>query len=122
MAPHARMTPLTQVAGAFRARVLEARLQSEGIGAELRGSVDSPYGFTVGDMARIDVYVPEDELEDARYVLLADEVDAALLAPTEWWDPGSTRRRIRHWLWWVAAVLLAVAVIGPLLAAAAAHW
>jgi hypothetical protein len=122
MAAHARMTPLTQVAGTFRARVLAARLQSEGIGAELRGSVDGPYGFTVGDMARVDVYVPEDELEDARFVLLADEVDAALVAPTDWWDAGSAPRPVRHWLWWVAAVLLAVAVVGPLLAALAAHW
>jgi hypothetical protein len=112
------MTPLTSVAGAFRARVLAARLQSEGIDAQLRGALDNPYGFTVGEMAQVEVYVPEDELADARYVLLADEVDAALVAPTEWWDagadPAAPRRR---WPWWVAATLLAVAILGPLLAA-----
>jgi Putative prokaryotic signal transducing protein len=116
----ARMTPLTSVAGAFRARVLAARLQSEGIDAQLRGSLDSPYGFTVGDMARVEVYVPEDALADARFVLLADEVDAALVAPTEWWDAGRDRPATsRRWPWWVAAGLLAIVVVGPLLAAAA---
>jgi Putative prokaryotic signal transducing protein len=113
----ARMTQLTCVAGAFRARVLAARLQSEGIDAQLRGSLDSPYGFTVGDMARVDVYVPEDELADARYVLLADEVDAALVAPTDWWDAGTDRAATRpRWPWWVASLLLAIAVFGPLVA------
>jgi len=65
-----RMTPLTWVAGAFRAQVLAARLESEGIDAQLRGALDSPYGLTMGDMARVDVYVPEDQLDDAKYVLL----------------------------------------------------
>src|SRR5882757_6226075 len=91
-----RMTPLTWVAGAFRARVLAARLESEGIDAQLRGALESPYGLTMGDMARVDVYVPEDQLEDARYVLLADEIDATLTAPTDWWDAGDERTPSRR--------------------------
>ncbi len=83
------MAPLTWVAGAFRARVLAARLESEGIDAQLRGALESPYGLTMGDMARVDVYVPEDQLADARYVLLADEIDATLAAPSDWWDAGA---------------------------------
>src|SRR5262245_40312173 len=58
---------LTSVCGSFEARVLAARLYDEGIDAELRGALDSPYGFTVGDMARIDVFVPEEQAEDARF-------------------------------------------------------
>src|SRR5437762_3495221 len=85
------MAPLTWVAGAFRARVLAARLESEGIDAQLRGALESPYRLTMGDMARIDVYVPEDQLADARYVLLADEIDATLAAPTGGWDAGDDR-------------------------------
>jgi hypothetical protein len=117
-----RMAPLTWVAGAFRARVLAARLESEGIDAQLRGALDGPYGLTVGDLARIDVYVPEDQLADARYVLLADEVDATLVAPSDWWDAGAPRPPSRRrWLWWVAATMLGVAVLGTFLGALR-HW
>jgi hypothetical protein len=113
-----RMAPLTWVNGVFRAEVLAARLGSEGIDAQLRGSVANPYGLTLGDMARVDVYVPEDQLDDARYVLLADEVDDALVAPTEWWDAGSTRPSTRpRWLWWITLVLLAACFAGVVLGA-----
>jgi hypothetical protein len=112
------MAPLTWVGGAFRARVLAARLESEGIDAQLRGALESPYGLTVGDMARVDVYVPEDQLADARYVLLADEIDATLAAPTDWWDAGTDRpvRARRRGLRWMAAALLGT-VLG-----AVRHW
>jgi hypothetical protein len=118
-----RMAPLTWVAGAFRARVLAARLESEGIDAQLRGALESPYGLTVGDMARVDVYVPEDQLADAQYVLLADEIDATLAAPTDWWDAGADRPAAhrRRWLRWVAAALLAIALLGTFLGAVR-HW
>jgi hypothetical protein len=116
-----RMAPLTWVAGEFRAQVLAARLASEGIDAQLRGAVASPYGLTVGDMARVDVYVPEDQLDDAKYVLLADEVDATLSAPSDWWDAGTDRRRGRRWLAWVAAALLAASVSGALIGTLR-HW
>ena len=88
-----RLTQVTSVNGAFRARVLKARLESCGIDARLTGALDGVYGFTVGDMARVDVYVPEEQLDDARYVLLAGEVDAAMAAPSEWWDAGVEPRR-----------------------------
>jgi hypothetical protein len=108
------LTRLTWVSGAFRARVLAARLVSEGIDARLSGSIDAPYGITVGDMARVDVVVPVSQVEDARYVLLADEVDAALAAPTEWWDAGAPARRRARWPWVVAATVVAGAVVGPI--------
>jgi hypothetical protein len=117
-----RMEPLTWVSGAFRAQVLAARLESEGIDAQLRGALANPYGLTVGDMARVDVYVPEDQLEDARYVLLADEVDDTLTAPTDWWEAGSDRHSRRpRWLWWVAATLVAIPVLGAFFGVLR-HW
>src|SRR3954469_24363454 len=117
-----RMSSLTTVAGAFRAQVLAARLESEGIDAQLRGAFNSPYGLTMGDLARVDVYVPEDQLADARYVLLADEVDASLAAPAEWSGvDGAPSAHRRRWLVWVAMTLLAVAVLGTFLGAVR-HW
>ena len=75
------LVALTSVQGAFTAHVIAARLHSEGIDVELRGAVGSPYGLTVGDMARVDLYVPEDQMDDARLVLIASEVDDAMDLP-----------------------------------------
>lgn len=67
------MVHLTTVAGAFHAHVLEARLNSEGIGVELRGLSEGPYPIQIS----VAVYVRDDELDLARSLLLADAVDAA---------------------------------------------
>jgi hypothetical protein len=70
------MTRLTSVLGSFRAHVLAARLSDEGFDVELRGALGGgPYGVTVGEMARVDVYVPGDQIEEASLVLLVNEVD-----------------------------------------------
>ena len=101
------MQRLTAVHGSFTAHVLRARLCSEGIDAELRGAIDGPYAVTVGDLGRVEVFVPEDQMEDARLVMLAGEVDAALAAPREW---GGTRLRGRVIRWAALAALLAAAL------------
>ena len=105
-------TLLTTVHGTFSAHVLAARLHSEGIDVELRGAVDSPYGLTVGDMARVDLYVPEDQVDDARLVLLASEIDDAMDLPDEH-DPD--RRAVPSWVWVMAVIVLVVAVAAPVL-------
>ena len=69
------MSRLTSLQGTFRAHVLAARLLDEGFDVELRGALDGPYGLTVGDLARVDVYVPGDQIEEASMVLLVTEVD-----------------------------------------------
>jgi hypothetical protein len=61
------------------------------------------------------VYVPEDQMDDARLVMLVGEVDATLAAPTEWAHAGEDVRP-RRWPMWTAAVLLFCAVFVPLLA------
>jgi len=107
-----QMTRLTSVSGSFSAHLVAARLQSEGIDVQLRGALDGPYSLTVGDMARVDVFVPDEQLDDARLVMLATEVDQVLAAPREWAGP---RRPARRWLLWVALTLLVVAAVTPVL-------
>ena len=72
------MTRLTSVHGSFAAHVLAARLVSEGFDVELRGALCNPYPVTIGDLARVDVFVPADQVSDASYVLLVNEVDVTL--------------------------------------------
>jgi hypothetical protein len=107
------MQQLTWVSGSFSAHLLAARLQSEGIDVQLRGAVDGAYGLTVGAMARVDLYVPEDQLDDARLVMLASEVDAVMAAPSEW--AGDDGARARRWPLWITVSVLVVIGAAPLL-------
>ena len=68
-----RMVCVARVSNTFHARVIAARLGSEGILTELRGAVDGPY-----PMGEVQVLVDEVELDAARELLLADEVEDAL--------------------------------------------
>lgn len=70
------MVRLTSVAGSFPARVLAARLRSEGVRSELQGTTGGPYPLP----GVVDVLVPADQLLHAREILLADVIDA-LFAP-----------------------------------------
>jgi hypothetical protein len=70
------MVHLVTVPGAFQARVIAARLGSDGVLAQLRGAVDGPY-----PVGSVGVYVREDDLELARQLLLADDVEACFDAP-----------------------------------------
>jgi hypothetical protein len=100
------MIRLTSVNGTFGAHVLAARLVDEGFDVELRGpGTGGPYGqgLTIGDMARVDVYVPDDQLDEASYVLLVTEVDNVLDD-----DPP---RRVSWSLWRVVAAVLLFAVL-----------
>ena len=100
------MTRLTTVGGSFAARVLQARLQDEGLTVELRGNVDSPYAFTVGAMSTVDIFVPEHDLEDAKLVMLVTEVDSVLDLPPQRERPAGWDQRA---LW---LVLVAIALLG----------
>lgn len=103
------MTRLTSVNGTFGAHVLAARLADEGFDVELRGPGFGPYGrsLTFGEMARVDVYVPEDQIGEASYVLLVTEVDNALE-----YEP---RLRRSPTLRAIAAAVMLVALLGGVL-------
>jgi hypothetical protein len=94
------MVHLLTVGGAFQAKVLAARLGSVGIVTSLRGGVDGPY-----PMGDVQVLVDESDLELARQLLLADEVEAV-------YDDGAGRRRrslaLSPWVAVLAIVTLAV--------------
>jgi hypothetical protein len=100
------MTRLTTVGGSFAARVLQARLEDEGLTVELRGNVDSPYAFTVGAMSTVDVFVADRDLEDAKLVMLVTEVDSVLDLPPQREHPAGWDQRA---LW---LVLVAIALLG----------
>jgi hypothetical protein len=66
------MVRVVTVTDAFHARVIAARLGADGMITQLRGNVDGPY-----PMGNVEVLVREDDLDAARELLLADEVEAA---------------------------------------------
>lgn len=102
------MERLTWVSGSFAARVLAARLVDEGIDAELRGALDLPYSFTLGDLARVDVFVPRDQLDDAELVMTALEVDDATdLAPR-------SARHLPVRAVWLFLLVIVIAAVAPL--------
>jgi len=106
------MSRLTSLQGTFRAHVLAARLVDEGFDVELRGALDGAYGLTVGDLARVDVYVPGDQIEEASMVLLVTEVDEVEDRLDERLGPRAARRHVSGRV--IAAVILFVLVAGPL--------
>ena len=105
-----RMTRLTSVSGSFAARVIQARLEDEGLTVALRGCIDSPYAFTVGAMGRVDVFVAEGDLEDAQLIMLASEIDSALDLPPQRDRPHRTVAwgDRAYWVLLVAILLLGI--------------
>jgi hypothetical protein len=106
------MRRLTSLQGTFRAHVLAARLLDEGFDVELRGALDGPYGLTVGDLARVDVYVPDDQIEEASMVLLVTEVDEVDDRFDDDRPPVAVGRHVSGRV--VAALILFVLIAGPL--------
>lgn len=78
------MVAVLRVRDPFHARVVVARLGSEGIVAQLRGA-DGPYPMGV-----VEVMVLPDELEAAQSLLLADEIESAF--PDEDDEPAAPHR------------------------------
>ena len=103
------MVPVRKVSDQFEARVLAARLGSEGIVAQLRGGgIDGPY-----PMGAIEVLVSEDDLETARELLLADEVESAFDDAGDDEERGDGVREARMRV--LAIAVLACLVLGVVL-------
>jgi hypothetical protein len=96
-----RMVRLATVSSSFHARVIAARLGSEGIVTDLRGNIDGLY-----PMGDVHVFVSEDELAEARELLMADEVESAFDSPEAAASLGAPRE-----LWMVLGAMFAVAAL-----------
>jgi hypothetical protein len=96
-----RMVRLTTVGTSFHARVIAARLGTEGIVTDLRGNVDGFY--PVGD---IHVYVDREDLAEAQEILMVDDVESAFDEPDELRDLGAPKE-----LWLVLGAILAIAAV-----------
>ncbi len=106
-----RMVHLRTVPDAWQARVLAARLGSEGILTEIRGNLYGPYPFGPSY-----VLVEAAKAPLAAQLLMADEVEAALSPPQPAATDAASRWR-RSAAWRVAAAAAAMVVAGaPLLA------
>src|SRR5215207_5849251 len=73
-----RMVRLTTVGTSFHARVIAARLGTEGIVTDLRGNVDGFYPVGV-----VHVYVDQEDLAEAQEILFVDDVESAFDEPDE---------------------------------------
>ncbi len=94
------MVRLATVNSSFHARVIAARVGSEGIPTELRGNLDGPY-----PMGDVHVFVTEDDLPTAQELLMADEVESAFD------DDDAVGGRSSAELWVVLAAAIALAAI-----------
>lgn len=92
------MVRLVTVGSTFHARVIAARLGAEGVLCDLRGNVDGPY-----PMGDVHVFVPEDEVDAASELLMADEVESAFDGSPVGDDGG------RVWQLWVVVAAIVVA-------------
>lgn len=99
-----RLVPVARVPNEFHARVIAARLGSEGIITELRGGISSPY-----PMGEVDVLVSESEFEEAAALLLADDVESAFDDPDD--DPSGPIRHLRFPMWARAALVVALILV-----------
>jgi hypothetical protein len=97
------MVRLATVRSGFEAKVMAARLGAEGIVWELRGSVDGPY-----PMGPVIVLVDEHDLDVARELLLADDVESAF-------DEGADRRTRPPIFVWLAVAAVIVVMTSTLL-------
>jgi hypothetical protein len=73
------MVPLTTVGSTFEARVVMERLGAEGILTQLRGARDGVYPLP----GPVEVLVIADQAEEARELLLADQVEALFDEPDD---------------------------------------
>ncbi|MGI8983205.1 MAG: hypothetical protein ACR2HM_01515 [Acidimicrobiales bacterium] len=96
-----RMVRLATVGTSFHARVIAARLGSEGIVTDLRGNIDGFYPVGVAH-----VFVDQEDLAEAQELLMVDEIESAFDEPDDVVDTGAPPA-----LWLVLGTILALAAV-----------
>src|SRR5215211_6520092 len=96
-----RMVRLTTEGTSFHARVIAARLGSEGIVTDLRGNVDGFYPVGI-----VHVYVDREDLVEAQEILMVDEVESAFDEPEDSGELGTPKA-----MWLVLGAILAMAAV-----------
>ena len=94
------MVPIASSRNSFEAKVIAARLGSEGIIWELRGGVDGMY-----PVGLCEVLVEEGDVERAQELLLADDVESAFEASED--QPSGRSSLTERVILVVGALLLA---------------
>jgi hypothetical protein len=74
----AHFVKLATVGDVASARLAAALLSSAGIESRVHGESLGPYPMTIGEMALTEIWVLEDDLPEAREVMLEAEVDSVL--------------------------------------------
>lgn len=106
------MVRLRTAEGPFHAKVIAARLGAEGVVCSLRGAVDGPYP-AIGEVY---VFVDEDDVDFAAEVLLADEVEEALIAvERDTDDEPAQYTRLYGWMPLAAAAVAACTAVASTL-------
>src|SRR5213078_3600856 len=95
------MVRLATVNSSFHARVIAARLGSEGIVTDLRGNVDGFY-----PVGNVHVFVDREDLPEAQEILLLDDVESAFDDAEE-----TAERPALPALWLVMAAMLVLATL-----------
>ena len=109
--PRSKFVPVTRVGDPTRARILAARLESEGIEVRMHSESFGPYPVTVGAMATTELWVPTDRVEAAQAVLLDSEILDVVGEDEGFADEGPLLE-----LRFVAAVLIGIFVLAALVA------
>ena len=90
------MVRLMTAANAMQARIIAARLGSEGIVWEFRGSVDGPLA-----LGPVEVLVDAEGLATAKEMLLVDDVESAFAT-----EPQPARETTTRDVMWVVVALV----------------
>jgi hypothetical protein len=93
------------------ARIVAARLESEGIEVRLHSESLGPYPMTVGRWAETELWVPESRLADAEALMLEAEIDDVLGTVEEPQAPPQSTLRIAAGLLAVVLIVLVVRAV-----------